>query len=406
MIYKIIASLAAFSLTIAGIVLYQLGTMNITQCQKTFAEESGVHGEINHQYFSSSYAEARTRFIEAAQATGSKIESIPNPHTGPKGKSIFMDVVLLGDKDAQRTLVVISGTHGVEGFAGSAIQTGILSEEIGSQLHENTSLLMIHALNPYGMAHLRRFTEDNVDLNRNFRDPAELLPTHPAYEQLADVIAPQSMSFWSGVVSWSQLLWFRLTEGKAATQAVISGGQYSHPDGLFYGGASDTWSNKTLRSIIQRYLAHVNKVIVIDVHTGLGKFGAVEIILNVPENSPEYRRAITIWKPKMAKTTVTCKSVSTHLPTSLKLAIPKMLPKAEVTAVSLEFGTLPPMDVFKALRAENWLHHYGGNSPPKAAALKTCLLQAFYPGSEEWELSVWNQGKLVIEQALASLNSP
>lgn len=406
MIYKPIASLAVFSLTIAGIVLYLLGTMNLSQCQKIFTEESAVHGEKNHQYFSPNYAEARKNFIEAAQATGSKIESIANPHTEAKGESIYIDVVLLGDKDAQNVLVVISGTHGVEGFAGSAIQTGILREEVGSKLQNNTSLLMIHALTPYGMAHLRRFTEENVDLNRDFKDPADPLPANPAYEKLADVIAPQSLSFWSEVVSWAQLLWFRLTEGKTATQAVISGGQYLHPKGLFFGGMSETWSNKTLRSIVRRYLPHTNKVIVVDVHTGLGKFGAAEIILNVPENSPEYHRATAIWEPKMVKTTVTGKSVSTHLSTSLKLAIPKMLPQAEVTAASLEFGTLPPMDVFKALRAENWFHHYGGDSHPKAASLKACLLRTFYPDSEEWESSVWHQGKQVIEQALASLNSP
>ena len=134
MIYKLIASLAAFSLIIAGIVLYLLGTMNISQCQKTFAAESGVHGPGKHQYFSASYAEARKKFIESAQALGGRTESIPNPYTGPEGEPIFMDVVLLGDKDAQRTLVVISGTHGVEGFAGSAIQTGILREVIASPL--------------------------------------------------------------------------------------------------------------------------------------------------------------------------------------------------------------------------------------------------------------------------------
>ena len=183
--YKTIACLAVISLVIAGIGLYQLGTMNTTQCQKRLAAESGVHGPGTHQYFSPNYAVAQKKFIESAQALGGNIESIPNPYTGPKGKSIFMDVTLVGAEDAQKVLVVISGTNGVEGFAGSAIQTGILREEIGSQLPDDTSLLMIHAINPYGMAHLRRFTEDNVDLNRNFRDPAEPLPTHPAYEQLS-----------------------------------------------------------------------------------------------------------------------------------------------------------------------------------------------------------------------------
>ncbi|MGF1761640.1 M14 family metallopeptidase [Photobacterium sagamiensis] len=64
------------------------------------------------------------------------------------------------------------------------------------------------------------------------------------------------------------------------------------------------------------------------------------------------------------------------------------------------------MEVFKALRAENWLHHHGGTSHPKAVELKRCLLRAFYPDSEEWKASVWSQGKQVIERALASLSSP
>jgi hypothetical protein len=41
-----------------------------------------------------------------------------------------------------------------------------------------------------------------------------------------------------------------------------------------------------------------------------------------------------------------------------------MIPHAEVTAISLEFGTMPPMEVFQAMQAENWLHHHGGKNHP------------------------------------------
>ncbi|MFC1896236.1 M14 family metallopeptidase [Thermodesulfobacteriota bacterium] len=353
------------------------------------------------RYFSFSYEAARETFLEAARVADCSIDSIRNPHAGPNGEPLFMDAVLVGTEDAKRTLVVSSGTHGVEGFVGSGIQTRLLREGIGSQLPGGTSLLMIHAINPYGMAHLRRFTEDNVDLNRNFRDHTEPHPRNPSYEKLADVIAPHSLSFWSEVVSWSRLLWFRVTAGKAASQAAVSGGQYSHPDGLFYGGAFDTWSNKTVRSIVRGYLSQASQVIVVDLHTGLGAFGAAEVILNVHEDSPEYQRALAIWGPTLVKSTASGESVSAHLEASLKLAIPKLLPDAEVTAVSLEFGTVPHMEVFKASRAENWLHHHGGMSHPKAHELKMRLLQAFHPDSEDWEASVWSQGKQVIGLALA-----
>ena len=404
---KAIVSLAAFSLAVivVGIGLQQLGTMNLTRCQRASVAKSVIPRVEKHQHFASSYSAAREKFLKAAQESGGKIESFQNQNVGPNGEPLFIDVAFVGADDAQRILVISSGTHGVEGFAGSGLQTRLLKEGIGSRLPTGISLLLIHAINPYGMAHLRRFTEDNVDLNRNFRVHAEPLPRNPPYEKLADAIAPQSLSFWPEVSSWSRLLWFRLTAGKAALQAAVSGGQYSHPNGLFYGGTFDTWSNKTVRSIVRRYLSHTNQVVVIDVHTGLGEFGSAEVILNVPEDSIVYHRALNIWGPTLVKTTATNKSVSTHLDASLKLAIPGMLPEAEVTAVSLEFGTISLMEVFKSLRAENWLHHHGGASHPKAFELKMCLLRAFYPDSVEWEASVWNQGKQVIERALLKLSS-
>ena len=88
---------------------------------------------------------------------------------------------------------------------------------------------------------------------------------------------------------------------------------------------------------------------------------------------------------------------------ALKLAIPQMLPNAEVTAVSLEFGTVPPMQVLKVLRGENWLHNNGGQKHRRARQLKTCLLRAFHPNSEEWEALVWRQGVQVVERAMTSL---
>lgn len=381
-------------------VLY-LGTLTSRTCQETRYPETEVHKGRTPGYFSSNYQQARDRFLEAAVAAGANIEGFHNPNSGPQGESLVTDVALFGPKDAKIVLVVGSGTHGVEGFAGSGIQTGLLREGIAQRMPSGVSLLMIHAINPFGMAHLRRFNEDNVDLNRNFRDHSKPPPGSPEYQELADAIAPRSLSFWAEVGSWSRLLWFRRTAGRAAAQRAVTDGQYSYPDGLFYGGTFDTWSNRTLRAIADRYLSHAERVIVVDVHTGLGEYGDAEIILNDPEDSPAYGRAVAIWGSEQVRSTITGGSVSIHLDASVKLAFVEMLPESEVTAVSLEFGTRPGMDVFRAVRAENWLHHHGGGDHAKAENIKTCLLRAFHPDSDEWEASVWNQGKEVVEQALA-----
>ena len=65
------------------------------------------------------------------------------------------------------------------------------------------------------------------------------------------------------------------------------------------------------------------------------------------------------WEQRV-KTTVTGASVSAHLEVSLKLGFALLLPKADVTPVSLEFGTASPMEIFRAARAENWPHHHAG----------------------------------------------
>jgi succinylglutamate desuccinylase len=353
------------------------------------------------QYFSENYTEARRKFLDAAHAAGADVEHFQNPHSGPQGEPIFTDLALIGPRDANTFLVLSSGTHGVEGFTGSAIQTGLLQAGFG-ELPPDTGLLFIHAINPYGFAHLRRFNEDNVDLNRNFRDHSDPYPPNPGYDELADAISPASLSIWANTKSTIKLFWFGLTKGRDALKKAISGGQYNHPQGLFYGGKEEAWSNKNIRTIAETYLGAAKRVVMVDFHTGLGPYGHGEVIMNEPEQSPAYDRAVTWWGDRV-KNSFSGESVSIHLEATLKKGFSAMLPDAEITAVTLEFGTVEPMQVFQALRAENWLHHYGTIDHPKAKEIKTELLRVFYPDNDAWKQQVWHQGKEVVEQALSHL---
>jgi len=358
-----------------------------------------VKASSHIKYFSSSYQVAREKFIKAAQEVGASIESFQSPHMGPLGEALFTDVAIIGSKHATDYLVLASGTHGVEGFAGSGIQTGLLQEGIHNKLESHEGLIMIHAINPYGFAHLRRSNESNIDLNRNFIDHTKPYPENKGYEELADVILPKSLSTWAEIKLRISLLWYRLKHGKVAMKRAVSGDQFSHPTGIFFGGHHETWSNKTLKKIAKRYLSKAKRVIFIDFHTGLGPFGGAEIILNVDADSPEYQRAVQMWGERV-KTTVNGGSVSVNLVASLKLAIPKMIPQAEVTAVSLEFGTYPAKDVFLALRAENWLHHNNDSNHPKTQEIKAELLRVFYPNTDDWKQSIWNHGKEIVNQTI------
>ena len=76
-----------------------------------------------------------------------------------------------------------------------------------------------------------------------------------------------------------------------------------------------------------------------------------------------------------------------------------------MTAVSLEFGTVPPMEVFRALQAENWLHHRSEKDQALARKIKAELLRVFYPDEGDWKTRVWEQGKEAVEKVLAGLSN-
>jgi hypothetical protein len=351
-------------------------------------------------FFSSDYYEARNKFLRASREAGAQIENYKIPNPGPDGKPIFTDVSFFGRMDAKNILILGSGTHGVEGFAGSGIQTGLLREGFVTELKPDVGLVMIHAINPYGFAQLRRFNEDNVDLNRNFVDHSQDYPKNDGYKKIADAVLPKTLSFWENTKSRLKLLWFRLTKGKNCLKHAISSGQYSYPQGLFYRGSSEAWSNKTLRKIIKLHSSKAERVIFIGFHTGLGAFGNAEVILNVKKDTDAYENAVKLWGDRV-KTTVGGGSVSGHLQGTVKLAVPNMVPNpVETVAVSLEFGTYSPRKVFWALRAENWLHHHGNFNHQNAKEIKDNLLRAFYPKEDKWKSQVWKHGKEVVEQAL------
>ncbi len=357
------------------------------------------------EYFSTGYGEARAKFLEACGAAGARVESFENPNSGPDGEPLFTDVAELGPGDAGAVLVLGSGTHGVEGFCGSGIQTGLLRDGLASRLGAGRRVAMIHAINPFGFAHLRRANEDNIDLNRNFVDHTGPHPPSPDYDALANVIAP---SAWWPLVTGASIAWLlihRITRGKAAVQAAITGGQYTHPQGLFYGGQSETWSNRTIRAIVQRHLQGAARVAFVDFHTGLGPHGHGEIIISDEPGAPAHERAVAWWGDRV-KTIKTGESVSSELTGPIKLAFTQMLHDTEVTAVSLEFGTYPPVTVLRAMQAENWLHHNGGADHSRARAIKAEMRRVYCPDTDNWKSLVWSQGREVVDQALAGFVHP
>jgi hypothetical protein len=354
------------------------------------------------RWFSQTYAEAREKFLATAEAAGLDVHSYPHPMLGRDGEALAMDIARFGPANAKAVLLLSSACHGVEGFCGSAVQSALLQDE---QFHRaadraGVAVLYVHALNPYGFSWWRRTTHENVDLNRNFRDFSKPLPSNPGYDELSHLLVPAQ---WPPTPeNEAALMAYAGKHGVRGLQQAITAGQYAHPQGIFYGGINATWSQQTLRHVLQEHAGRCARLGWIDYHTGLGPAGVGERIMACRDDAQALQRARAWWGPQV--TSIYEGSSSAALLEGLMwMAAYEECPQAEYTGIALEFGTVSLEETFYALRGDQWLDNHPEVGAPQAEAIKRRLRDAFYTDTDEWKRAVLAQGCEVAFQAVDGL---
>ena len=355
-------------------------------------------------HFSQSYKEARQRFMRAADAAGLDVASHIHPMLGRDGETLAMDVAWQGPRNAESLLIVSSACHGVEGFCGSAVQAMMLGDTTwcNAVREARIAVLYIHALNPYGFSWWRRTTHENVDLNRNFHDFSQPLPVNAGYDEIASLLVPPTWPPSPEIES--RLQGFLVERGMAAMQAAVSGGQYAHPEGIFYGGRNPTWSHVTLRHVLRDHGQRCRQLGWIDLHTGLGPLGVGERILACRDDPVALRRARAWWGHSVTSINEGSSS-SAPLQGLMWLATEEECPQATFTGIALEFGTVPLLAMFEALRADQWLELHPEADAALQAQLKQQTRDAFYVDTDDWKRQVIAQAKDAAHGALRGLSS-
>ncbi len=353
--------------------------------------------------FSQSYAQARGKFLQAADAAGLTVESHLHPLPGRDGEILAMDVVREGPVDARNLLIVSSACHGVEGYCGSGVQVNALRDKAWREAAraQKVAIVYIHGLNPYGFSHIRRVTHENVDLNRNFQDYNQPLPVNEAYREVEPLLLPE---VWPPNASNAQATaQFIAQHGMVGLQAAVTRGQHQYPDGMFFGGTSATWSNLTLRQVLQQHARQTQRLAWIDLHTGLGPSGVGERIFACADDAAAYARARDWWGPKITSI-YDGSSTSAFLTGLMWMAAYQECPQAEYTGLALEYGTQPMDKVMMALRGEHWLHNHPHASADLKAQIKQDLMDAFYTDTDEWRTQILAQAQDAMHQAVRGLS--
>ena len=364
------------------------------------------------RHFSETYQEAQQRFLDAARSQEAEVTAYHNPHgTGPNGEPLVLHTAWIGPRDATTVLLNLSGTHGAEGFPGSAAQTLWLTHRGAASLPAGTAALFIHAVNPFGFAWMLRGTENNVDLNRNWLDHSEPLPENPLYDAVHDLLCPKSLDDKA-----MQLLMARGADliekhGQWALEDAISRGQYTHPDGFHFGGHATEWSTRTLQEIVGKELAGARRVAFIDWHSGPVGNGELIFLCFSDPQSAAFGRAADWWGRRNLDPSTVDRLWGSKRPTRRGIVFwgveQALQPHAEMTGAVIEFRSASPKpNPALALRAsmlERWLRFEGGLDAPESAAFREEIRADYAPRRRSWEETVTQNALLVYDQTLAGM---
>lgn len=354
--------------------------------------------------FAPTYAEARAKFLKACGDAGVTPRAYVNPNKGPRAEDLACDVAWFGATTAKKIMLLMSATHGVEGYSGSGCQLDWLTGGGPADLPDDTAALIVHAINPHGFAWNRRVTEEGCDLNRNYVDFSAPLPGNPGHDELSEAFVPPDLGEATLAAAEARIKAYRDQHGELGFQAARKAGQYKHAHSMFFGGFEPTWARRTLEAIIADYdLPGRGLVAVVDYHTGLGPFGYGEPICGHKPDTLGMRMVMEMYGQSVGLPEA---GTSVSIPlngTSREMW--NVLMGDKYAYVALEYGTYSPERGRLALRGDHWLHNQGPFDwdAPEAQRIKAAIRLQFHPDTDDWKEMVLCRSRQIQRQTLEGL---
>ena len=228
--------------------------------------------------FYTTYDEVRAHLeerIDALVESGVNVEYAT--YAVDEQDNLFIDNVYIpATEDTTNLIVLTTGVHGMEGYIGS-VMLDVFFEEIFPTLDKtDTGILVVANVNPYGMKYMRRYNENNVDLNRNFIEDWENfdLTSNKEYPKVESFLQPEGAmtnAFWNEVLFYLALAKEAIFTGADTISDALLTGQYEYPEGVYYGGNGDEISTSYLKGVFRECLeGEYDNIIHVDIHSGYG----------------------------------------------------------------------------------------------------------------------------------------
>ena len=357
----------------------------------------------SHTYsdsFYTTYEDVREnldRRVESLRKKGITVEQ--SEYAVNAAENLYIDNIYLPSTGEKTNLIVLTtGVHGIEGYIGS-VMLDVFFEEIYPTLNtENTGILIVANVNPYGMKNYRRYNENNVDLNRNFIEDWESfdLSSNKEYPKVDNFLQPTGKmgnAFWHEVGFYLSLAKEAVFTGADTISDALLTGQYEYPEGVYYGGNGDEASTVYLKGVFADCLdGEYENIVHIDIHSGYGPRYNMVIFNSVQDMTTE-AEAIEMYGYDYIIAQDSEEFYVTYGDTTdyfYRLARSKGSDK-DLYSTCFEFGTIGDsfIDSILSLKYtvdENRQHFYPTTNKITAEVVRQNYMELFYPTEMEWRM--------------------
>ena len=364
--------------------------------------------------FYNSYEDIRSHLkdrVNSLRADGVTVEV--SEYAVDESDDLYIDNIYLPSESEKKNLVVLTtGVHGMEGYIGS-VMLDVFFDEIYPKLDkETTGILIVANVNPYGMKYMRRYNENNVDLNRNFIldwDSFDL-SSNKDYPEIKEFLQPEGKignALWHEVGFYLSLAKEALTKGADKVSDALLTGQYEYAQGVYYGGTGDEISTKYLKGVFNDCLdGEYENIVHIDIHSGYGPRYNMVIFNSVFETMTEAETKAAFGYDYVISHDSESFYATTGDTTDFfyRLAQSKSSEK-DLFSTCFEFGTIGDsfIDSILSLKYtvdENRQHWYPTENEISSEVVKENYNELFYPTEKEWREKTVEDFKAATEGVL------
>lgn len=298
-------------------------------------------------------------------------------------------------KEERNLLVITSGLHGMEGYWGSTLLKEYAIKLLQEIDRERTGIILVHGINPWGMAHLRRTNENNVDLNRSF--VSDVVPENYNSEYIENgwFFKPGKLSgliVINNIKFFCSLIRMAVVNGTAALGKMTLLGQYAIDEGIYFGGKEKQASTGYMKKLIASTLeSNYKKVVHIDLHTGFGPRYQMSIVNSKQEETKPGQYAKLLDYPLIsAVSNDDFYDIEGDMTEYFYSAYKACTSRKKYYSTCFEFGTvgsslLSRITSLRIMLQENSLY-YMKDAPEKLCdRIKNEFIEMYYPSEPEWQ---------------------